>query len=45
MKVNEKWDALKKHSEENVLSEKGILYRQTQSIQTKGTFGDMKNND
>jgi len=45
MKVNEKWDALKKHSEDNVLSEKGILYRQIRSIQTEGAFGDMKHND
>jgi len=26
-------------------SEKGILYRQIRSIQTEGSFGDMKHND
>lgn len=44
MKVNYNWDNLKKESEENVLSEKGILYRQIRSIQTEGSFGDMKHN-
>jgi excinuclease UvrABC ATPase subunit len=45
MKVNENWDALKKNSEINVLSEKGAKYRQIRSVQTEGAFGDMKQND
>jgi transposase len=45
MKVNENWDALKKFSEANVLSDTGIIYRQIRSIQTEGAFGDMKHND
>ena len=44
MKVNHKWDALKQDSEQNVLSETGIYYRQVRSIQTEGAFGDMKHN-
>ncbi len=44
MKVNYNWDNLKAKSEENVLSEKGIFYRQIRSIQTEGSFGDMKHN-
>jgi len=44
MKVNHKWDALKLESEKNVLSETGIYYRQVRSIQTEGSFGDMKHN-
>jgi len=44
MKVNHKWDALKRESEQNVLSEIGIYYRQVRSIQTEGSFGDMKHN-
>lgn len=44
MKVNHEWDALKQESEKNVLSEKGIYYRQVRSIQTEGSFGDMKHN-
>jgi hypothetical protein len=44
MKINYNWDDLKRQSEENVLSEKGILYRQIRSIQTEGSFGDMKHN-
>lgn len=44
MKVNEKWDKLKTESEENILSEKGIKYRQIRSVITEGSFGDMKEN-
>ncbi len=44
MKVNYNWDELKKKSEENILSKKGIFYRQIRSIQTEGSFGDMKHN-
>ena len=45
MKVNERWDELKAVSEVNVLSEKGIRYRQIRSVMTEGSFGDMKQND
>jgi len=45
MKVNEKWDELKAISEANILSEKGIKYRQIRSVVTEGSFGDMKEND
>lgn len=44
MKVNHQWDALKLESEKNILSETGIYYRQIRSIQTEGSFGDMKHN-
>lgn len=44
MKVNCNQDDLKRKSEDNVLSVKGILYRQIISIQTEGSFGDMKHN-
>lgn len=45
IKINKRWDALKKKSDENIQSEKGILNRQIRSIQTEGFFGDMKEND
>lgn len=45
MKVNEQWEALKIVSEANVLSDKGIRYRQIRSVMTEGSFGDMKEND
>src|SRR5699024_5774529 len=45
MKVNERWEALKEESHTNIQSEKGILKRQTRSIQTEGHFGDIKEND
>lgn len=45
IKVNERWDKLKAKSESNVLSEKGIRYRQIRSVETEGAFGDMKEND
>jgi len=44
IKVNYNWDELKRKSEENILSDKGIIYRQIRSIQTEGSFGDMKHN-
>lgn len=45
MKINEDWEELKKESERNILSQKGIKNRQIRSIQTEGHFGDMKEND
>ncbi len=45
MKVNQNWDQLKAESEANILSDKGKLYRQIRSVQTEGSFGDMKEND
>lgn len=45
MRINQRWDLLKKTAEENILSEKGIRYRQIRSVMTEGTFGDMKEND
>ena len=45
MKINEEWEELKKESEKNVLSEKGIKNRQIRSTQTEGHFGDMKENN
>lgn len=44
IKVNYNWDRLKQESEDNILSPKGIIYRQIRSIQTEGSFGDMKEN-
>lgn len=45
MKINEQWERLKEESHANIQSEKGILNRQTRSIQTEGHFGDIKEND
>ena len=45
LKINRNWDNLKKVSDANIQSEKGIFYRQIRSIQTEGSFGDMKHND
>ncbi len=45
MKINEQWDELKEESHANIQSEKGILKRQTRSIQTEGHFGDIKGNE
>lgn len=45
MKINEQWEALKEESHANIQSEKGILKRQTRSIQTEGHFGDIKENE
>lgn len=43
--INRNWEELKKASNTNIQSEKGIIYRQTRSIQNEGSFGDMKQND
>ena len=45
MKINEQWEELKEESHANIQSEKGILKRQTRSIQTEGHFGDIKGNE
>ncbi len=45
MKINERWEELKEESHANIQSEKGILKRQTRSIQTEGHFGDIKENE
>ena len=42
MKINEQWEELKERSHANIQSERGILKRQTRSIQTEGHFGDIK---
>lgn len=43
--VNHIWENLKAESDANIQSDEGILKRQIRSIQTEGTFGDMKQND
>lgn len=45
MKINEQWEKLKEESNANIQSERGILKRQTRSIQTEGHFGDIKENE
>lgn len=45
MRINEHWEKLKEKTNRNIHTEKGILYRQIRSIQTEGSFGDMKEND
>ncbi len=45
MKINEQWEELKERSHSNIQSERGILKRQTRSIQTEGHFGDIKENE
>ena len=45
MKLNEQWDELREKSHANIQSERGILKRQTRSIQTEGHFGDIKENE
>ncbi|WP_455953175.1 IS1182 family transposase [Blautia sp.] len=45
MKINEQWDELREKSHANIQSERGILKRQTRSIQTEGHFGDIKGNE
>lgn len=45
MKINEQWDELREKSHANIQSERGILKRQTRSIQTEGHFGDIKENE
>ena len=44
MKINEQWEELREKSHANIQSERGILKRQTRSIQTEGHFGDIKEN-
>ncbi len=44
MKGNEWWEERKQETMENIQSEKGILKRQSQSSQTEGNFGDIKEN-
>ncbi len=44
-KVNHHWEALKSETDKNIQSEEGIIKRMIRSIQTEGTFGDMKYND
>ena len=45
MKINEQWDELREKSHANIQSERGILKRQTRSLQTEGHFGDIKENE
>ena len=45
MKINEQWEELKERSHANIQSERGILKRQTRSIQTEGHFGNIKENE
>ena len=45
MKINEQWEELKERSHANIQSERGILKRQTRTIQTEGHFGDIKENE
>lgn len=45
MKINEQWEALAEESHANIQSDRGILNRQTRSIQTEGHFGDIKENE
>ena len=42
MKINEQWEELREKTHANIQSERGILKRQTRSIQTEGHFGDIK---
>ena len=45
MKINERWEELQAESHANIQSRKGIINRQTRSIQTEGHFGDIKENE
>ncbi len=45
MKINEQWKEMKEKSYVNNQSEKGIVKRQTRSIQTEGHLGDIKENE
>lgn len=45
MNINEWWEELEEKSNEKILSEEGILKRQTRSFQTEGHFGDIKENE
>ena len=40
MKINEQWEELREKSHANIQSERGILKRQTRSIQTEGRVFD-----
>ena len=42
---NEQWEELREKSHANIQRERGILNRQTRSIQTEGHFGDIKENE
>lgn len=44
-KVNHRWEELKRESDKNIQSDEGAIKRLIRSIQTEGTFGDMKYND
>jgi transposase len=43
--VNHNWETLKNESDKNIQSDEGVIKRMIRSIQTEGTFGDMKEND
>ena len=45
LKINHYWEALKDESDKNIQSDEGKFKRMIRSIQTEGTFGDMKYND
>lgn len=45
MKVYHNDYLLKEESHQNIISDEGIFNRMVRSIQTEGTFGDMKEND
>ena len=45
MKINERWEELQAESHANIQSRKGVINRQTRSIQTEGHFGDIKENE
>ncbi len=45
MKINERWEELQAESHINIQSRKGVINRQTRSIQTEGHFGDIKENE
>ncbi len=45
MKIFHEWENLKSEAYENIQSEKGRYNRHIRSIQTEGSFGDMKQND
>jgi hypothetical protein len=45
MEVNHEWIELKKETNDHIHTEKGIENMIIRSIQTEGTFGDMKYND
>ena len=42
MTINERREELKKKSNQNIKSDKGILNYQIRSVQTEGYFGDIK---